>query len=181
MPVLFEEKVELSFIYKAQEISDKLNIPLNWLMGVIELETAGTFSPSIKNSLGYVGLIQFGKAAAERIGTTQEELGQMTAVAQLDYVYLYYKIYKSKLKSYVDLYIATLFPAALGKNNDYVLQTSRLSAERVAKANPLFDLNKDLKITVGEIEEKLLVRIPNEFKEELKKKQFCQQCGQLLH
>lgn len=178
MPILFQNKVDTNFIAKAYEVSQKLNIPLNWLMGVIELETAGTFSPSIQNSMGYVGLIQFGKQAAERVGTTQNELGQMSAVEQLDYVYLYYKIYKSKLKSYVDLYIATLFPAALGKSNDYVLQTSRLSAERIAKANPLFDINNDNKITVGEIEKKLLVRIPGEYKEELKKKVKCSQCGQ---
>ncbi|MBP0902396.1 hypothetical protein ACFSKN_02110 [Mariniflexile gromovii] len=175
MAILFQEKVDAAFIAKAQEVADKLGIELNWLMAVIELETAGTFDPAITNSLGYTGLIQFGKQAADRIGTTQDKLRQMTAVQQLDYVYKYYVIYKSKLKSYVDLYIATLFPVALGKPNDFVLQTSTLSAERVAKANPLFDLNKDSKITVGEIEQKLLNRIPSSFKDDLKKK-FCPHC-----
>lgn len=170
MAILFEEKVDYSFILKATEVSERLGIPLNWLMGVIELETAGTFSPSITNSLGYVGLIQFGSAAASRIGTTQAALKVMTAEEQLEYVYRYYEIYKSKLTCYVDLYIATLFPVALGKSSSFVLETSTLSAERVASANPLFDLNSDSKITVGEIETKLLDRIPEEFQDELKKK-----------
>src|SRR5690606_6521643 len=107
MAILFANKVDSSFLLKAQEVSNRLDIDLNWLMAVIELETAGTFSPSITNSLGYVGLIQFGAEAAERIGTTQTALSKMTAVQQLEYVYKYYVIYKSKIKSYVDLYIAT--------------------------------------------------------------------------
>lgn len=178
MAVLFENKVSESFLIKAQDVSNRLGIPLNWLMGVIDLETASTFSASITNSLGYVGLIQFGKQAAERIGTTQHALGLMSEEEQLEYVYKYYVIYKSKLKSYVDLYIATLFPVALGKENDFVLEYGSLTAKRVADANPMFDLNSDDKITVGEIEEKLLRRIPNDFKDELKKKvSFCSQCG----
>jgi hypothetical protein len=179
MPTLFENKVNQQFLDKAQNVCDRLGIPLDWLMGVIELETAGTFDPSITNSLGYVGLIQFGKQAAERIGTTQYDLAKMSAVEQLEYVYKYYVIYKSKLKSYVDLYIATLFPVALGKPNDFVLEYGSLTAKKVADSNPLFDLNNDDKITVGEIEEKLLKRIPTEFKDSLKKKSL--QCPHCFH
>ncbi len=175
--ILFQDKVTKEFIEKAQEVASRLEIPLNWLMGVIELETAGTFSPQITNHMGYVGLIQFGKQAAERIGTTREALVKMNAVEQLEYVYKYYAPYKAKIQSYVDLYIATLFPVALGKPNDFVLQYKHLTAQRVAKANPLFDLNKDHKITVGEIETKLLERIPIDYKEQLKKKESCAQCG----
>lgn len=167
---LFEEKVTPSFIQKTEEIAARLSVPVNWLMGVMELETAGTFSPSITNSLGYTGLIQFGKDAAERIGTTQAALRQMTAEQQLEYVYKYYVPYKSKIKNYYDLYIATLFPAALGKDLNYVLQTASTSAEKIANANPLFDINKDKQITVAEIETKLLQRIPSEFIALLKKK-----------
>jgi len=172
MAILFENRVNKAFIDKAQNVCERLGIDINWLMAVIELETAGTFDPAITNSLGYVGLIQFGKEAAERIGTTQTKLKEMTAVEQLEYVYKYYAIYKSKITSYVDLYIATFFPIALGKGRDFVLEAKNLSAQKVANANPLFDLNKDGKITVGEIEDKLLSRatIPNEFKESLKKK-----------
>ena len=174
--ILFENRVDAAFINKATEVANRLEIPLNWLMAVIELETAGTFSPSIKNHMGYVGLIQFGKQASDRIGTTQSLLENMTAVEQLEYVYKYYKPYKKKIKNYIDLYIATLFPVALGKPSNFVLEYKTLTAQRVAKANPLFDLNKDNKITVGEIETKLLQRIPNEYKEELKKK-VCPCCG----
>lgn len=171
MAKLFENKISPSLILKIQEVANKLNIPFNHLIAVIELETAGTFSPSITNSLGYVGLIQFGKAAAKDIGTTRADLKKMSAVEQMDYVYKYLVRYKSKIHSYVDLYLAIFFPLAMGKGNDFVLQTKRLTASRVAKANPLFDINKDGQITVAEIEEKLLKRIPENFKESLKKKE----------
>ena len=39
-------------------------------MAVMALETQKTFNPSKQNSFGYTGLIQFGNAAASRLGTT---------------------------------------------------------------------------------------------------------------
>lgn len=186
MAILFQEKVNQAFIIKAQQVAKRLGIPVDWLMAVIELETGGEFRADIVNSLGYTGLIQFGKAAAERIGTTQEKLKEMTEVEQLEYVYKYLYIYRHKLSSYVDLYLSIFFPAALDKPLDYVLQTKRLSASRIAKANPLFDINKDGKITVAEIQQKLLKRIPNDFHasilsgEKVKKKAKCPTCGQSL-
>jgi hypothetical protein len=55
---------------KVIEVAKNLGVDPNWLMTVMALETAETFSPSIDNGIGYVGLIQFGKDAAETIGTT---------------------------------------------------------------------------------------------------------------
>lgn len=177
MKYLHQDKVNIDFILKVEGISKALEVPVNHLMALMDYETAGTFSPSITNALGYVGLIQFGKAAAQDLNTTQVALKQMTAVEQLDYVYLYLKRYKSKINSYVDLYLAVFFPLALGKGRDFVLQSRRLKASRIAKANKGFDLNKDGKITVGEVEDKLIQRVPHPYKEELKKK-TCPHCGQ---
>lgn len=160
MELIHKEKVDQPFINKAIEVSNRLGIDPNWLMAIINFESAGTFSPSIKNNLGYVGLIQFGRVAAERIGTTTSELQKMSAVEQLEYVYKYYYPYRRKIKSYVDMYLATLFPVAIGKPLTYVLETKSLPASRIAKANPIFDANKDDKITVEEIRNKMLNYIP---------------------
>mgnify|MGYP003634761813 FL=1 len=166
MSFIFEHKIPTeyrnAFLTKAMEVARDLGIPVNWLLGVIELETAGTFSPSITNSIGATGLIQFMPSTALGLGTTTARLRQMSAVDQLDYVKKYYWPYRSKIKQYADLYIATLFPVAIGKPNDYVLQTKSLSAKKIAAANPLFDLDKNQEITVGEIRHKVLQRIPEE-------------------
>lgn len=139
-------------------------------MEVMNIETAGTFRSDITNSIGATGLIQFMPATAVGLGTTTAKLRAMDPVSQLDYVQRYYQPYRSKIKQFVDLYLATLFPAAMGKPDSFVLQTSKLSPSTIAKANPLFDLNRDQKITVGEIREKLLARIPKQWLAEFVKK-----------
>ena len=42
---------------------------------------------------------------------TKEEILQMSAVEQLDIVYLYYGLYDGKVKDLADMYLATLAPA----------------------------------------------------------------------
>jgi len=148
------------FVDKVVRISKYLGINPHWLMVVMELETAGTFDPAITNSLGYTGLIQFGDLAASGLNTNTEKLRRMDALQQLDYVQGYLKPYRGKMKRLLDVYLAVFFPVAIGKRGDFVLQTKRLSASRVAKWNPGFDLNKDQKIQVSEIEKKLLHRVP---------------------
>lgn len=152
------------FINEVISLSRRLHLNPNWLMGLFELETAGTFDPSITNKLGYTGLIQFGEAAAKDIGTTTAKLRQMTALQQLKYVELYLRRYKNRISSYADVYLAVFFPAAIGRPDGWVLHTSRLSAERIAKWNPLFDVNKDKQIQIWEIKHKLLARIPSNYK-----------------
>jgi len=68
------------------------------------------------------------------------------------------------MNSLEDTYLAVFFPAAIGKAQGWILHTSRLSAGRIANWNPLFDVNKDNAIQVWEIKQKLLQRIPLEFK-----------------
>lgn len=178
MSLIFENKVpaayRIDFINKVNEVATRLGINPNWLMAIIHWESAGTFSPSITNSIGATGLIQFMPQTAIGLGTTTAALRKMTAVQQLDWVYKYYAPYKSKIKGYVDMYLATLFPLALGKPFDFILQSTKIGAGAIASANPAFDLNKDKKITVGEISQKMLLQIPKDwiayFVEEKKKK-----------
>lgn len=178
--LIYENKVPASyrtaFIAKVIQVSKNLGIDPNWLMAIMHFESAGTFSPSITNTLGYTGLIQFGTAAATALGTTTTTLRSMTAVQQLDYVERYYKMWFKSLKitspdSFVDTYLITFFPAAVNKGLDFVIQTNKISAASLAKANPIFDLNKDKQITVAEIQDVMLKRLPSEWiKDFLKKK-----------
>jgi len=162
--LVHENKVSKEFIQKVKEISIRLQINPNWLMVVIELETAGTFRADIQNSLGYTGLIQFGKKTAEWIGTSVEDLVQMTEIEQLYWVEKYLEKYSSKVKNLSDLYLSVFFPIAIGKKDGWSLQTKRLSAEKIAKWNPLFDINKDKQIQIWEIKTKLFQRVPDQFK-----------------
>ncbi|MEN2415541.1 hypothetical protein [Flavobacterium mesophilum] len=173
--LLYQNQVSIDFANKVVQVAKNLSVNPNWLMAVINFETAGTFSPSITNSLGYTGLIQFGAAAAKEMGTTTDALRAMTAIRQLDYVEKYYKIWYKRLgitkpDSFVDMYLITFFPAAVNKPLDYVIKSATISAERLAKANPVFDLDKNKQITVAEIQKVMVKRIPSEFAEMFLKK-----------
>lgn len=77
--LIWGNKVNCEFRKKVVGVCKEL-WPNNWkntannLMAVMALETVESFSPSIQNSLGYTGLIQFGKSTAEGLGTTTDIL-----------------------------------------------------------------------------------------------------------
>ncbi|RXG32036.1 hypothetical protein [Leeuwenhoekiella marinoflava] len=148
-----------AFVDKVIEISRCLYINPHWLMVVMELETAGTFDPAITNSLGYTGLIQFGTAAAADLSITTAQLRKMNALEQLDYVYRYLKPYTRRMQKLADVYLAVFFPRAIGRHDGWVLQTARLSPERIAKWNPGFDVDKNKQIQIWEIKQKVIARV----------------------
>lgn len=167
MSLVFENKVPIAyrsaFVAKVIDIAGKLDVNPNWLMAIIDLESAGTFSPSITNSLGYTGLIQFGKSAAKDLGTTTDALRKMSAIDQLDYVYKYFLMHKGKYKSYVDTYFAVFFPLAIGKPDDWVIQGGGLTAKQIYDSNPAFRHVKDGKVRVWEVKKTLLSKLPSEW------------------
>lgn len=172
MNLLFENYIKSNkqaFIDKVKSISNKLLINPNWLMAVMYKESRLN-EKAVNSRGGATGLIQFMPATAQSLGTSTAALKAMTNVEQLDYVYKYYKPYITKLNSYPDLYLATFFPAALGKADDYILQTSKLSAAAIADANPGIDLNKDRKITVGEFKRYCFEQFSTATQNRLKKK-----------
>lgn len=163
-----------AFAAKVKEISKKLDIDPNWLMAVMNSESG--LNPQARNTKypvggGYAtGLIQFIPSTARHLGTTTDALYNMSNVEQLDWVYKYFRPYRDKIESFVDLYMVTFFPAAIGKKDDHVLQAKNISALAVARANPIFDLDKNGKVTVGEVTEAFLKRLPLEIREAFKKK-----------
>lgn len=153
-----------AFAAKVEEIAHRLRIQPGWLMIIFYLETAASrykkIDHRITNALGAIGLLQFMPATIRGLGTTAMALKLMSNVQQLDYVYRYLAPYAGRMKSLTDTYLAVLFPAAIGKPENWILQAPGLSASKVACWNPLFDLNKDRNITVGEVSLKLKSFIP---------------------
>lgn len=150
--MIYEEYIKsnkIEFINKVNAICAKLRIQPEWLMIVMYAESR--LNPAALNRNGGAsGLIQFMPSTALSLGTTTTALRAMSNVQQLDWVYKYFAPYAGRILNVYDLYLVTFFPVALGKPDNYVMQTTRLSAKVIAKANPGIDLNKDLQITVGE-------------------------------
>ena len=114
------------------------------LLAVMEFES--NTDPACRNRIGATGLIQFMPATAASLGTSTDALLEMTGVEQLAYVEKYLATYRNRLRTLSDLYMAVLWPAAIGKPDDYVLWVRGSAAYRV---NPL-DWNKDGDITKAE-------------------------------
>lgn len=179
MSLIYEQYVpaayRVPFIAKVKDIASKLGMNPNWLMAIMYWESAHTFSPSITNNLGYTGLIQFGSSAAKDLGVTTAQLRSMTAVQQLDYVYLYYKLWFKRLgitaaDSYVSTYLITIFPAAVNKPLTFVIQAGSITALKFAVNNPAFDINKDKQVTIEEIQTVMLRQLPSEWVKDFVKK-----------
>jgi len=147
------------FKKKLKEISDAINIDEDSIIKLMKHESG--LDPTIKNSIGCVGLIQFcpSSGSIKTINGQKYSLEdlrnnlevQMEAIKQF-----WLEGYKSgKIKKPADLYIYNFFPVAAGKSDDFVLKTNNTSAEKIASSNPVF--NKTLgrpintPLTVGDL------------------------------
>lgn len=137
-----------TFILKVNRIAFNLNTKPEFLLAVMSFETGGTFNPCEKNKAGSgaTGLIQFMPSTAKGLGTTTDALCKMTQVEQMDYVEKYFMPYKGKLNNIEDVYMAVLWPKAIGKGLNYELFTNQIQYDQ----NKGLDKNKDGKITVAE-------------------------------
>jgi hypothetical protein len=152
------KKVSEEYCQRVGEIADSLGTDPNYLMACMAFESGETFSPSIKNAAGSgaIGLIQFMPSTAQALGTTTDELASMTAEEQLDYVEKYFNPSRGKLKSLDDVYMAILWPAAVGKPSDYVL-FAKDDSEHPKRyiQNAGLDFNQDGIITKAEAADKV--------------------------
>ena len=161
--MLYEEKVTTNkdaFIARVITISHRLGIEPEWLMQVFVNES-GMNHQAVNVASGATGLIQFMPDTAAALGTSVAALKSMTNVQQLDWVYKYLAPYAGRIASYIDLYFTVFFPLAIGKPDDWVFQTSKLTAGKIASQNPVFDLNRDGKLTVAEVREAMLRKVPS--------------------
>lgn len=116
-------KVSAAFRERVRWIGDDLQIDPNFLMACMAWESGRSFRPDVKNMAGSgaTGLIQFMPATARALGTTVEALAKKSAEDQLNEVWKYFKPFKGRLTTLGDVYCAILWPAAVGKSDDYVL------------------------------------------------------------
>ena len=152
--VAWGAKVTKDLKAKVILISEKLSISPDYLMSCMAFETGGTFSPNIKNAAGSgaIGLIQFMPRTAKGLGTSSESLSKMTAIKQLDYVEKYFIPRKGKLYSLEDVYMAILYPAAIGKPSSHGLFMKGTTAY---KQNSGLDKDKNGIVTLKEISSKV--------------------------
>ena len=147
------------FATKVADICNQLNIKPEWLMFVMWFESR--LNPQAVNPIsGATGLIQFMPSTARGLGTTTAALKRMRNVQQLDFVLYYLRPYKGRMKTWVDVYLAVFYPRAMG-NPNFVI-----TSDIVAKQNKIFDLNKDLDISVKEIETVLRRQIPEKYRKD---------------
>lgn len=160
------------FYKRLQEVAKELSVDPRDLLKVMHFETKGTLDPSITNKIGATGLIQFMPNTARVLGTSIEDLRNMSAVKQLDYVLKYYKIKKLPPGARAsDIYLSTFMPAVvvhnkpdnfiLGARGQYKIpvfksiSAQQLNRGSVWKQNPVFWENKEIKkrgyFTVGDI------------------------------
>lgn len=158
-----------AFLAKLTEISAKLKVVPDWLMVVFKIES-GVNHRAVNAVSGATGLIQFMPSTAAGLGTSVFALRAMSNVQQLDYVYRYFAPFAGRINSIEDLYTITFFPRALGKPDEYILQTDTLGAGTIAAQNRAYDRNRDNKITVRELKDSIATRIPSEALIFLKKK-----------
>lgn len=169
--MLFEEYVKTNkdaFLAKVRLIANQLGINPEWLMAVMYKESRLN-EKAVNSTGGATGLIQFMPSTAKGLGTTTTALKAMSNVEQLDWVSKYYKPYKNKLTSYPDLYLATFYPAALGKADSYIIGAK---GSKVSSQNPGIDLNKDGVITKGEFYDYCYSGFTSAVQARLKKKQI---------
>ena len=164
--VAWGKKVSAPFKHKVVEISAELDIDPNYLMAAMAFESARTFSANIENPYsGAVGLIQFMPGTARGLGTSTAALKRMNAVAQLDYVRRYFLPYKGRLKDLSDLYMAILWPRAIGKPSSHVLFAQ---GSKEYRQNKGLDVNTDGVVTKVEAANKVHQHLVEGMREELR-------------
>jgi len=150
-----------TFKEKLKQISNEIGVDENSIIKLMKHESG--LDSSVKNSIGCVGLIQF--CPDNSGGNTKTINGKSYNLEdlrndlelQLDAIKEFWSKGKrdGKIKDAKDLYIYNFFPVAAGKSNNYVLQTKGLSAEKIAKSNPIFNRTLgrplDTPLTVGDL------------------------------
>lgn len=167
--LVFEEKInenKTAFVNKLNQIATRLNTNPNYLMAVMWIESR--LNPLAPNQqTGAVGLIQFMPSLLAKWNLTTSYVLSLSNVEQLDLVEKYFKPYTGKLNSYLNVYLSVFFPAAIGKPDNWVFSTDKISSSKIAQQNPLFDTNKDGKITIAEFKNAILLALPKSVRNKL--------------
>jgi len=145
--------------YKLIQVAQAVGADPDLLAATISLETGGTFSPAISNPrTSATGLIQFLPSTARSLGTSVGELRGMSVCEQLDFVEQFYRrVAGGGIRVPGDEYVAVLAPAFLG---------SPAGTSVYRRGSPEYDQNRGLDldddgvITVGELRQNIINRVP---------------------
>lgn len=150
-PLSWGAKVSGEFRTRLYLMMDEFGWPeerASWLMAVMAFETGQTFSPSVRNpGSSATGLIQFMAQTARNLGTRTATLASLSAVSQLHYVQHYLAPMADRIETLEDLYMAVLWPAAIGRRSDSLLWAK---GSNPYSANRGLDLDRNGRITKGE-------------------------------
>ena len=129
------------FLAKVQELAGTLGANFIDLLTLMMFETAWTMSPSKWNGYGYVGLIQFGNAAAKDLKITTGQLAAMSRVQQMEYVKKYFERWKGimKVSGPMDLgtlYMLVAYPAYSNYPPNQIIAARGGPKEKMWQANP---------------------------------------------
>ena len=143
-----EVQADAPFLSAVDQVATRVGVNPNDLLRVIEFETAGSWSPAVKNpNSSATGLIQFLDSTAKSLGTTTEALAKMNRSEQMGYVQKYLNQYKGRIRNFGDLYMAIHYPSGIGKGETFVMYEQG-SPEYAANTN--LDTNGDGTVTRGE-------------------------------
>jgi len=133
------------------EMALGLGLNPSYIAGVMAIETAHTFSPSIQNPFTKAtGLIQFLPTTARAMGTSVEALQRMSNIEQLAWVRQFFRPYAKRIRPSVpgDYYLAVFYPALIGRDPSTVIYSA---GDTGYAQNAGLDRNADGVITVGDV------------------------------
>ena len=136
-----------SFKESVSATAKRLGISEDDLYTVMAMETAGTFDPAIQNPKSKAtGLIQFTEPTAKGLGTTTAELAKMSRTEQMKYVEKFLSNKGISGKGLSDIYMAILFPVAVGKPDSFVLFGKGATVQGFGEGSLAYEQNKPLDI-----------------------------------
>lgn len=162
MALLYIDKVtqnRTAFETKVIQIASRLGIKPDWLMAVMYAESRLNHQAQNPNSSA-TGLIQFLSQTLASLGTSTTQLLSMTNVQQLDYVEKYFTMQglKGKMKTPYDVYLGVFSPKYVATADSTIIASSGTNTYTDNKA---LDINKDGKLTVGDVKSWFSKYVPN--------------------
>lgn len=96
------------------------------------------------------GLIQFMPRTATGLGTTVEAIRAMSRIEQFALIRRYFAPYIGRIQTIADCYMAILWPAAIGKPDDWPLFAASDDNAKAYMLNRGLDINRDGTVTKAE-------------------------------
>ena len=116
-------KNDLEFQQGVEQLAQKYNVSVQDLYAVMSFETGGTFDPAQENMVGKGATGIFSSCHQQQRDWEHllKKLSKMTRTEQLKYVDKYFSNKGIEGGNLDDLYMAILFPVAVGKPDNFVL------------------------------------------------------------